>query len=89
MTTPIFFTKISELRLRDMLRPLEQCFFNKIELECPKCKGRGLYNNTMLCGDEFIVCDYCSFDIPLIEGKVHVKIQKGHYKDVTIVRSRI
>ena len=46
--------------------PLDRCHFNIISLRCPKCKIAQNYSNTEICGDKFIVCDYCSFDIPFI-----------------------
>lgn len=72
MSSPIFFStktqagywKRSELLIRNMLRPLEECHFNQVTLVCPRCKIGQVYNNFELCGDTFIVCDYCCFNIP-------------------------
>lgn len=89
MSSPIFFNTRSRLNEMGMLRPLEQCFFNKIELVCPNCTNPQWYNDTSICGDKSIVCDYCNFDIPLKEGRQHVRIRDGFFRDIVIIRSRI
>ena len=51
------------------IRPKEQCFFNEIELMCPYCKTKQMYLDVTICGQDTVVCDYCTKDIKILIGK--------------------
>jgi hypothetical protein len=88
MPSPSFFENKNEVL------DLENCHFNIIKLRCPKCHSPQRYINTFISGKEFITCDYCCNDIPMLIHRInktvlvldlencHFNIIKSRYKTV-------